>query len=283
MLAVALNSKGQNDTYNFYYSHIYKNLESDYQGAKSAYQKYTKEHNDTKFFPTYIETISYVALQNDDIDFAFELIVPLIRDYGFNVIEPIAHLDSELSNYYSLLVSKKLYDRFSEVRDSLLPVYLKSNVSRLYVAEKISECAFKDKLLTNASSRIKDSLSRMEYNKEVISNADLETLGIIEKLCKKEGTFINSIDHGIFVSERLSFLLWHILKNPENLEMVKALYINYAEKAYLDGKIDLDFFKMLDMFENRQNSGSQTYGTLSGVPCSQCRNKEINYDSDFNK
>ncbi|MCZ2100217.1 MAG: hypothetical protein LC107_01605 [Chitinophagales bacterium] len=270
----------QNPTIKIFYEDIYPFLDVNYDKAKNAYIQYTAMKATSKFLPSFLENLSYYAFVNDDFDFAFSLADSLIQNYGFQISPPIGQF--EKSYFYELLVSKNVYNKFSMIQDSLLPIYYKNNFRSLYVKERINECVFKDILLSNIMFEFPDSSCLKEPYYSILSNEDAISISIIEKICKKEGRMINNFDHGIETAQYVEFIFLHSLKNPKNIERIRQILSQYAESTYLEGKIDYNLFKLFDKWEY-YHTGYQSYGTIKDAPYKYNKSKLINNDFNIDK
>ena len=253
----------QNSFYNYYDSLISEKIEYNYKETIDLIYAY---EDSTLIDPNYYSyLLSYSFDRNDTVTMK-KLLNRMIKDGGFISdsltftyrLEKFPYFDIERFNLREYCVS--LYNKHHID-------YIRNHPEYLFWQEIQNKYITGDKLMTSKLNGISVSfedscrIQALESSKSITINL----FRGFESICSLFNDIPNNFDHGIYTTGRFGLFIIHFLQSPENVVEVRNLFVKYGIKTYQSGKIDSEFFHLIDKWQY-DHYDTQYFGYLKDVP-----------------
>lgn len=244
--------KSQNRFYTVMYDSIYPLIDSNsYTKAKKIWQRVNKE--ESLVDPSEELIFLGFALQNHDIQLYKQSVVGLIS-YGWQyTYEDTLNEKLARSNLLQEIKRNELVDWTVAQSAHYFPKWKDKNLESLRFKQIVDSLIQEDQLsrygLMQFSKTKRDSLENL------IAVADFNNLKRIADLCEQnDSILLNNFDNGVGIYFKVSFIFWHNLKSPSNYQKAYDLLKPFAQKAYMQGKINGNFFKAYEKWKTHHLS-----------------------------
>lgn len=275
LLVQSFSSFGQLNANEYFNDSVYSIASDNYSLAKENLKEVDLDLVDPVNRYYFLE----FSLKKQDYKYYRKEIKDLTRNYGFqytyqdtlnefliDVVKEQIHLN-KLSEW-TVLQSKKLFSKWIASHPEYIS--LEKKLSAIHTLDQASR-----RLLLNIkyesipdlqSINMVDSLLLAQQIDSLVNMSDLENIIALQTICvKNDYSLPTNFDSGWAITGRFSFILFHNLKQGENIYTVHERIYPYIESAFRKQKVSIYFFEMYDEYLNI-HSGKQYYGTLDSVP-----------------
>jgi hypothetical protein len=284
-LGISSGLSAQNKTWKYFEDSVTQVAETDYVRAK----KNLLNCGPCKYDPVDLFYFMIPVIRNKDFRFYKKTMKVLIEDFGFQytyrdtliqAFENVLLDEIYLNNlhHWTLKTSKKKFPKYiKENPNSIFISNTLNNIRRMDQYSRFYVFNFKYKLLPKLTSLDSLDVQKVEFHVDSLVNAqDLDHIIQIQDLCIKNGRRLPTNFEGTWnASGKVSFIIFHNLKQGNNIDQVRERLMPYVEKAFLEGSLPAYQFESFDYYLN-EYFGVQYYGTLNEVPlASYAKNEEF--------
>jgi len=215
------------------------------------------------------------SLRFDDISFFKKRIKGLIKNSGFQ-FDRSDTLAENLYGHNLLFYDKQVISWLIDLSEKHFPKWRKKNPEAYKIRREIEILIIKDQYIRSnfGPSNFADSTCD-NYEKfwNTVGKADFQNLAELTTLFIRNNGIPNHFDHGTSTIYLLGLIIWHNLKNPNNINNAWSIILPWVDKAYFEGKIGYDLYASYDKWLV-EHTGYQYYGFEGDTPILDSENFE---------
>lgn len=238
--------------------------EGNYRDAKARFLEMEMHH---KVNPNDEYLFVCEALRFDDTTFFRERIITLMDEHGF-FFPSRDTLPENLNGHAELFYEKGLHQWLLSESRMRYPEWIKKHPEAFEVQREMNIMYRLDQELRSSihfTHVLESNCTGRELNWSVLGKIDYTHAAEIASMSIRMKNLPNYFDHGLESYGLMSLVIWHNLKNEDNIHTTWMIFLPHIDKAYFEGKIGGDLYASYDHWL-LEFTGYQYYGFEGDAP-----------------